>query len=365
MREARTPSFRGTLAVTSLQHCNESAFRGFGLYDLTDPRNPKRLSRRPHRGRPRLARDLARERARPGVGVHGDRALRAAVLARLRPQAADGDEAGPRGLPHLRRHRPAQPGPGRRVGLLEGARHPPERGPGRLSGQPRPLGDHRRRGASGRTCPTGISARSSSTSRSPPGRATSGGHGCRRGSRRATPTPPRSPRAGASWSRPTRPSWAGPALFDISNPRRPKLLGTLRLPAADSAPKPLRSLLRPQRPRPEGASATSRTSRGTATGIVVADISRPARPKVVARFVPPGARIRATRAATARACAFVWGVFATKDYVLASDMNSGLWVLRLTRGASGASGSSRRAPARRPRRCRPGRRARTRRPRAT
>jgi hypothetical protein len=31
-------------------------------------------------------------------------------------------------------------------------------------------------------------------------------------------------------------------------------------------------------------------------------------------------------------CPFVWGVYPTKDYVLASDMNSGLWVLRLTRG---------------------------------
>src|SRR5215218_5065392 len=44
VREARTASFRGTLAVASMQHCNESAFRGFGLYDLTDPRHPKRLA---------------------------------------------------------------------------------------------------------------------------------------------------------------------------------------------------------------------------------------------------------------------------------------------------------------------------------
>src|SRR5215204_146549 len=43
VREARTASFKGTIAVTSVQHCDESAFRGFALYDLTDPRTPRRL----------------------------------------------------------------------------------------------------------------------------------------------------------------------------------------------------------------------------------------------------------------------------------------------------------------------------------
>lgn len=28
-------------------------------------------------------------------------------------------------------------------------------------------------------------------------------------------------------------------------------------------------------------------------------------------------------------CAEVWGVFVERDYILASDMNSGLWVFRI------------------------------------
>src|SRR5919199_6300831 len=45
VQRAATPSFRGDLAVTSFQHCpGTNAFRGFGLYDVTNPRVPKRLA---------------------------------------------------------------------------------------------------------------------------------------------------------------------------------------------------------------------------------------------------------------------------------------------------------------------------------
>src|SRR4029450_5262032 len=44
VREARTTAFKGTLAGTSVQHCDDSAFRGFALYNLTDPHAPKRLA---------------------------------------------------------------------------------------------------------------------------------------------------------------------------------------------------------------------------------------------------------------------------------------------------------------------------------
>jgi ribosomal protein S18 acetylase RimI-like enzyme len=68
-------------------------------------------------------------------------------------------------------------------------------------------------------------------------------------------------------------------------------------------------------------------------GIVVADIARPARPRIVARFVPSATPDPEgdTCGNGSGPCPFVWGVFPTKDYVLASDMNSGLWVLRLAR----------------------------------
>ena len=46
------------------------------------------------------------------------------------------------------------------------------------------------------------------------------------------------------------------------------------------------------------------------------DISDPANPALIAQFVPP------TNPA-------VWGVFLTRQFVLASDINNGLYVLRL------------------------------------
>src|SRR5215217_5263892 len=39
-----TPSFKGELAVTSFQSCGRSEFQGFGLYDVTSPSEPKQLS---------------------------------------------------------------------------------------------------------------------------------------------------------------------------------------------------------------------------------------------------------------------------------------------------------------------------------
>jgi hypothetical protein len=81
-------------------------------------------------------------------------------------------------------------------------------------------------------------------------------------------------------------------------------------------------------------------------GVRVVDLSDPRRPREVASFVPPPAPPRQT-AATAqggrRDMPVVWGVYPWKDLVLASDMNSGLWVLRVTAGArqpdGGGSGS--------------------------
>jgi hypothetical protein len=124
-----------------------------------------------------------------------------------------------------------------------------------------------------------------------------------------------------------------PTLFDVANPREPRLLATIRLPEADAAPRPHAPYYAhaAHDPKVLGDHAFFSWYRH---GVVVADISRPARPKVVARFVPPGMP-DPTGDTCGRngggSCAFVWGVFATKDYVLASDMNSGLWVLRLNR----------------------------------
>jgi hypothetical protein len=72
----------------------------------------------------------------------------------------------------------------------------------------------------------------------------------------------------------------------------------------------------------------------------VVDLSDPRRPAEVASFVPPPSPARQT-AATAqggrRDMPLVWGVTRWNDLVLASDMNSGLWVIRVTHDGKGSS----------------------------
>jgi hypothetical protein len=61
-------------------------------------------------------------------------------------------------------------------------------------------------------------------------------------------------------------------------------------------------------------------------GVVLVDAARPSASKVLAQFVPDTDYLNPDFFCT-EPCAQVWGVFVTRDYVLASDMNSGLYVL--------------------------------------
>jgi hypothetical protein len=62
-------------------------------------------------------------------------------------------------------------------------------------------------------------------------------------------------------------------------------------------------------------------------GVVVFDLKNPRKPRFIARFRPPPKRDTHGLVCPGGACTAVWGVFPTAKYVLASDMNSGLWVL--------------------------------------
>ena len=70
-----------------------------------------------------------------------------------------------------------------------------------------------------------------------------------------------------------------------------------------------------------------------AQGVVVFDISNPRRPRFVTRFLPARGRDGHGLLCPGSRCRAVWGVFPMAKYVLASDINSGLWVLRLSRRA--------------------------------
>jgi hypothetical protein len=144
-------------------------------------------------------------------------------------------------------------------------------------------------------------------------------------------------------------SWTFQRVFDTSSLERPRLLSTF---ATESAV-----------PGGDGRVATDgiysvhnavvegdlEYASWYSDGIRVVDLSDPRRPREVASFVPPPSPPRQA-AATAqdgrRDMPVVWGVYPWKDLVLASDMNSGLWVIRVTadagardQGGSGSGGS--------------------------
>jgi hypothetical protein len=64
-------------------------------------------------------------------------------------------------------------------------------------------------------------------------------------------------------------------------------------------------------------------------GVVLADVSRPAEPTFLAQFVPESDIVNPDFFCPPF-CVEVWGVFVDRDYILASSMNSGLWVFRVT-----------------------------------
>ena len=146
-------------------------------------------------------------------------------------------------------------------------------------------------------------------------------------------------------------SWTFQRVYDTASLARPKLLSTF---ASESAVPG-----RDGRVASDGIysvhNAVVAGDREYASwysdGVRVVDLSDPRHPREVAWFVPPPSSPPRQTAATAqggrRDMPLVWGVYPWKDLVLASDMNSGLWVFRVTAsgtgsgaGGSGAGGSA-------------------------
>jgi len=106
-----------------------------------------------------------------------------------------------------------------------------------------------------------------------------------------------------------------PYLYDVADPAHPALLGSFAPPGyeADTV----------HDPKVRGNRAYFSWY---GLGVVVADIAKPATPSLLAQFVPASDYVNPDFFCT-QACPQVCGVFVDKNYVLASDMNSGLYVL--------------------------------------
>jgi hypothetical protein len=116
-----------------------------------------------------------------------------------------------------------------------------------------------------------------------------------------------------------------PVVWRIADPAHPVQLATVRLPAA----------LRPGGPN-AGFSDSVHDPKVLGRyayfswygqGVALFDLKNPAKPRFVTRFRPPPERDGHDLLCPGASCTAVWGVFPTRKYVLASDLNSGLWVL--------------------------------------
>jgi hypothetical protein len=135
-------------------------------------------------------------------------------------------------------------------------------------------------------------------------------------------------------------SWTVQRVFDTSSLARPRLLSTFATESAVPG--------RDGRVATDGIysvhNAVIRGDREYASwysdGVRVVDLSDPSRPRELASFVPPPAGPHQT-AVTAqggrRDMPLVWGVYPWKDLVLASDMNSGLWLFRVSLDTKGST----------------------------
>ena len=118
-----------------------------------------------------------------------------------------------------------------------------------------------------------------------------------------------------------------PVVWLISNPAHPVRLATIRLPASM---------------QPGGATGGIGLNDSVhdpkvfgryayfswyGQGVALFDLKNPRKPRFVTRFRPPPKRDAHGLVCPGGACTAVWGVYPTGKYVLASDMNSGLWVL--------------------------------------
>lgn len=311
VKSVDTPGFKGDLAVTGIQACRSGVFQGFGIYDVTNPAQPKKLAlfRTEPAGLHELWLQMRGRRAYVYAAIPFSELLTAPDL-----DAKTHDATTP-GEPDFRIYDVSNPQRPVKVGEW---------------GAWKALGLYPR---------SGIGIGKSTFAHS-------------------VITNPAATRAYVSYwdaatvildiSNPARPRFLGrttfgatqtegdahsaalakngkiliethespranfPAIYDISNARRPRHLADFRLPA--SIPATDQTVFGGVHdPKVQGNRAFFSWY---GQGVIVADISTPRKPRLLTQFLTsPSPR--------------VWGVYPEKSYLLASDMNSGLWILRL------------------------------------
>jgi len=120
-----------------------------------------------------------------------------------------------------------------------------------------------------------------------------------------------------------------PSFWDISNPRKPRLLSVFKPPARLVKEAKTRGAggftLGVHDPKIIGNRAYFSWY---ALGVIIVDISNPRHPRFVAQFLPPPTRDPENEFCAKQSCTYTWGVYPTRKYVAAADMVGGLWTFR-------------------------------------
>ena len=119
-----------------------------------------------------------------------------------------------------------------------------------------------------------------------------------------------------------------PSFWDISNPRRPRLLSVFKPPArliADAKKRGAAGLTRGV----HDANIIGKRAYFSwyALGVIVADISNPGHPRFVAQFLPPSSRDPENEFCAQHSYTYTWGVYPTPKYAAADEMGGGPWVV--------------------------------------
>jgi hypothetical protein len=130
--------------------------------------------------------------------------------------------------------------------------------------------------------------------------------------------------SGARVTLPSARPWGGVRVWDIHDPAHPSLKALYRTDDAQRFPPPGPGYYTAHNPLSAGRYALISWY---SDGVRLLDLADPGRPREVASFVPPALPDPQGFFPTAP---LVWGVARAGDLVLASDINSGLYVLRAT-----------------------------------
>jgi hypothetical protein len=308
VQHASTPSFTGELAAVSFQNCpGTNSYRGFGLYDVTNPRAPKELSL---------------VRTDPG-GSHE-------IWLQAIRHSAYVYTAIP--LAEFPGHPPSA---GFRIFDATDPRHPTEIGswiaPDSLRGNKAGVFVHsvRVNAAATRAYLSYWNLGTVILDISKPAQPRYLGRtNDPQGSAHSTAITPN----GKVMIETHETNGGRPSFWDISNPRRPRLLSVFKPPArlvkAAAANGAAGFTLGVHDPKILGKRAYFSWY---GLGVLVVDISNPRDPRFVAQFLPPPTRDPENEFCAKKSCTYTWGVYPTKTYVAASDMVGGLWTFRRPR----------------------------------